>query len=162
MAFPWTADSSVVTADSGYYTADGGFAMPTPPVPDPAQFVNGGLRTYGRISNPDGTKTWEVISTTASGDNTLIMLATLCQCLLLGLGESPFYGSYGIPARKSVMQQVAPDYYMTVTQQQFAPFFASLTVSRVTGTGTPVNPTPAYTVSCITYSGVALGAQVAY
>ena len=120
------------------------------------------MRTYGRTRNPDGSKTWVTITTAANGDNSLVMLTTLCQVLSLGLGESPFYAAYGIPARKSVMQQVAPDYYMTVTQQQFAPFFASLTVSRVTGTGTPVNPTPAYTVSCITYSGVALGAQVAY
>lgn len=120
------------------------------------------MRTYGRIINPDGSKTWVVLTTAANGDNSLVLLATFCQCLLLGLGESPFYGAYGIPARKSVMQQVAPDYYMTVTQQQFAPFFASLTVSRVAGSGMPTNPTPAYTVSCITFQGVALGAQVAY
>ena len=120
------------------------------------------MRTYGRIVNPGGTKSWVVITTDATGDNSLVMLATFCQVLLLGLGESPFYGTYGIPSRKSVMQQVAPDYYMTVTQQQFAPFFASLTVSRAQGSGTPTNPTPAYTVSCITFQGVQLGSQVAY
>lgn len=120
------------------------------------------MRSYGRITNTDGSKTWVVLVTAANGDNSLIMLATFCQCLLLGLGESPTFGNYGIPARQSVMQQVAPDYYMTITQQQFAPFFASLTVSRVAGSGTPVNPTPAYTVSCITLQGVPLSNQVAY
>lgn len=114
------------------------------------------MRTYGRVTNPDGSQTWVVISTAASGDNSLVMLTTFCQVLLLGLGESPFYSNFGIPARQSVMQQVAPDYYMSVTQQQFAPFFASLTASR----GSGINPS--YTVSCITFQGVALGAQVAY
>src|SRR5487761_1386540 len=40
------------------------------------RFRSGGLRTYGRVTNPDGSQTWVVISTAASGDNSLVMLTT--------------------------------------------------------------------------------------
>lgn len=125
------------------------------------------MRTYGRISDGNGGYVrvngfiWQEVSTDANGSNDLVMLTTLCQVLKGLLGESPFYGNFGIPSRQSIMQQVAPDYYMGITQQQFSPFFASLTIGRVAGTGTPVSPTPAYSVSVITHAGVALTKQVA-
>jgi hypothetical protein len=83
------------------------------------------------------------------------MLTTLCQTLQLSKNESPFYASSGLSSRQSIVQQVAPDYDMSVTQQSFAPFFASLTITKTT----PSPPT--YAVNVITNSGVVLGAQVA-
>lgn len=112
------------------------------------------MRTYGRITNPDGSLSWVVVQTDAQGNNDLVMLTTLCQVCQLSPGESPFYASYGIPAKNSIVQQVAPDYYMAIIQQQFAPFFASLSIVRLPGV------TPTYGVNVITHSGVVLSAQV--
>jgi hypothetical protein len=114
------------------------------------------LRTYGRITNPDGSLSWVEVDTDASGNNDLVYLTTLCQVLLLNLGESPFWSTYGIPAYQSVAQQVAPDYYVALTQQRFAPYFASLIITKVQDT-----PTPQYQVNVLTHSGVSLSAQVA-
>jgi hypothetical protein len=97
--------------------------------------------------NPDGTKQnpqpagypyWQEVSTDpATGSDDLVWIVTLCQSLLLNLGESPFYAQYGIPAEQSVIQQVWPDYYVARTQQLFAQYFASLIVSRVPGATKP-------------------------
>ena len=66
-----------------------------------------------------------------------IWLATLAQTLRLNTNESPFYANYGIPAEKSVQTQVAPDIALNVTQQQFAPYFKSLTILRQQNTTNP-------------------------
>ena len=76
--------------------------------------------------------------------------------LRLQLGESPFYANYGIPAQQSVVQQIHPDYYVARTQAQFAPFFASLSITPVIPT--PVDrltrrPVPTYKVDILTNSG---------
>lgn len=114
------------------------------------------MRTYGRITNPDGSRTWVVVQTDAKGNNDMVWLTTLIQTLLLNLGESPFYAQYGIPAQQSVMQQVFPDYYVTLTQQAFSPYFASLLISK--------DPTskvvPAYKVNVTTHQGVKLNPSI--
>ena len=111
------------------------------------------MRTYGRI-NSGGTLVWQEVDTDASGNNDLVYLTTLAQTLKMNLGESPFFANYGIPARESVIQQIFPDYYVSITQQQFAPYFASLLVAR-----TSTNP-PTYRVNVTTHQGVKLNASI--
>lgn len=112
------------------------------------------LRTYGRTYNADGSYQWVEVTTDENGQNDQVYLTTLVQALKLNLGESPFYSQYGIPAQQSIIQQVFPDYYISRTQAQFAQYFASLQVSKVS------NPTPTYTVNVITHQGVKLSAQI--
>ena len=120
------------------------------------------MRTYGRIPNPAYVPggaarqfLWVEVTTDASGNNDLVYLTTLCQVLKLSLGESPFYANYGLPARQSVVQQVWPDFYVSLVQQTFSPYFAMLSISKQTGTTTPT-----YNVNVITHSGVSLNAVV--
>ena len=87
--------------------------------------------------------------------NDLVWLVTLCQVLLLNLGESPFYAQYGLPAQQSVIQQVWPDYYVARTQQLFAQYFASLIVSRVPGAKAPT-----YKINVTTNTGTKINTQV--
>lgn len=113
------------------------------------------LRTWGRAHNQDGTYgPWTAVMTDQDGANDLVYFTTLCQVLLLNLGESPFWANYGIPAHQSVITQVFPDYYVTYTQQQFAPYFASLIVSKRN------TPDPEYNVNVTTHAGVKLNASV--
>lgn len=88
------------------------------------------MRTYGRILNSDGTRSWVEVQQDSNGNFEYGMVTTLIQCLKLSLGESPFFANYGIPAQRSVITQIFPDYYVTQTQQQFSPYFASLLVSK--------------------------------
>lgn len=113
------------------------------------------MRTYGRIINPDGSKTWQVITTDANGYHDDVYLTTLSQCLKLNLGESPFYANYGIPQYQTIMTQVFPDYYAMQTQTQFAPYFASLAITRVQGSSPPV-----YSVNVVTNSGAILNPTI--
>ena len=106
------------------------------------------MRTYGRITNPDGSKTWVVVQTDSLGFNDYVYITTLCQVLQLNRGESPFYANYGIPAQQSVVQQVFPNYYVAETQQQFAGFFSNLSISKINSS------TPTYQVNIITEQGV--------
>lgn len=105
---------------------------------------------------PFGTQVpvWVEVSTDSNGNNDMVYLTTLCQTLLLNLGESPIYSNVGIPAQQSVMQQAYPDYYVALTQQTFAPYFAALTITRTSG-----NP-PTYAVQVLTHQGVTLNASV--
>ena len=97
------------------------------------------MRTYGRVGSINGIGgTWVEVSTDANGLNGNVFLTTLCQVLRLALGESPFWGQYGIPAQQSVITQVFPDYYVGQTQTQLSPQFASLTISRVQGSFPPI------------------------
>ena len=114
------------------------------------------MRSYGRTYDANGNPTWQQVNTDANGNNDLVWVTTLCQVLLLNLQESPFYASYGLPAQQSVIQQVFPDYYVAVTQQIFAPYFASLLITKQTGTATPT-----YNVSVTTHQGVKINATVA-
>lgn len=113
------------------------------------------LRTWGRPHNRDGTYgPWTLVTTDSNGQNDLVYFTTLCQVLLLNLNESPFYSNYGIPAHQSVVTQVFPDYYVAFTQQQFAPYFASLIVSKF-----PTSD-PQYKVNVTTHAGVKLNATI--
>lgn len=107
------------------------------------------MRTWGRV---DGT--WVEVSTDANGFNDLVYVTALIQVLQLELGESPYYANYGIPAQSSLIQQIFPDYYVMVTQQQFAGYFANLTITR-----TDPN-TPTYAVRVVTHAGVVINATV--
>lgn len=80
----------------------------------------------------------------------MVYVTALTQCLQLNLNESPFFGANGIPGQQSVQQQVPPDYYVTLTQQQFSQYFAFLMITR------QVSPTPIYNVIIITHSGTVL------
>ena len=119
------------------------------------------MRTYGRVPNPASTPlvplppVWTEVTTDANGFNDLVYATTLIQVLKLNLGESPFYANYGIPAKASVVTQVAPDFYVVQTQQQFAQYFANLVVNK-----TAQSPNPTYQVNITTHAGVKLSATV--
>lgn len=108
------------------------------------------MRTYGRTQNEDGTYQWVEIQTDANGYNDAVWLTTLAQCLALNLNESPFYANLGIPAQPSIVQQIFPDFYVYRIQTFFAPYFASLIVSKED------SPTPTYDVNATTNSGAKL------
>ncbi len=74
---------------------------------------------------------WVLVETDANGQNDAVWLTTLAQVLQLGLNESPVFGNYGIPAQQSVVTQVLPDYYVTLTQQLFSVYFLSLLVTKL-------------------------------
>lgn len=113
------------------------------------------MRTYGRTQNSDGTwGPWQVVETDAAGRDDIVWVTTLCQTLKLFLNESPFYANYGIPSKTAIVQQVAPDYYVARTQQQFAQYFAALIVAKVPGA------TPTYNVNVTTHQGVKLNVNV--
>jgi len=121
------------------------------------------MRTYGRIV-PDilhpNVKKWVQVDPTKSGLNDYIYVTTLIQVLKLNLGESPFYANYGIPAKPTIVSQVAPDFYVARTQQQFAQYFASLTIARTPApVGLPID-TPTYQVNVTTHQGIKLSATV--
>jgi len=104
---------------------------------------------------PPGTMAWVEVDTDAQGLNDAVYLTTLIQNLKLVLGESPFYGDFGIPVEQSVAQQVFPDFYVSLTQQRFSPYFSSLIIVR-----TDDNP-PTYRVNLITNQGFKFTAEVA-
>jgi hypothetical protein len=105
--------------------------------------------------NPDGSRTWVQVNTAPDGTNDLVWLTTFAQCLLLSPNESPFYAQYGIPAQRSVMSQIFPDFYMSLMQQLFAPRFASLSVAKLP------SASPKYTVNVVTHQGVKLPMVIA-
>ncbi len=120
------------------------------------------MRTYGRIPPGPGQPAtqWVEVDTTATGFNDYVYITTLIQCLKLELGESPFYANFGIPAKASLVQQIAPDFYAVRTQQQFAGQFASLTIARVPAPEGYTRDTPTYNVAVTTNEGLKLSATV--
>jgi hypothetical protein len=114
------------------------------------------MRVYGRISDGNGGLKWEEVDTDANGFNDAVYVTAFCQVLLLNLNESPFYATFGIPQQQSVLQQVFPDYYVSLMQQIYSQFFASLLVQKVAGTTTPT-----YNVAIVTNQGATISAQVA-
>lgn len=111
------------------------------------------MRTYGRIYDQDGNYTWTVVETSEDGHNDLVWLTTLAQCLKLSPDESPFYAQYGIPAQRSIIQQILPDYYVSQTQAQFSEHFGSLLISREP---TVLGGNPTYDINVTTNQGVKL------
>ena len=118
------------------------------------------MRTWGRITNPDGSRTWTEVSTDANGFNDYVYVTTLIQTLLLNLAESPFYADRGIPAQQSVQTQIPPDFYIAYTQQIFAPYFANLVVAKIKAVDTDGVPYPAYAVNALTHTGVVFEALI--
>ena len=113
------------------------------------------MRTYGRVTDEFGVKTWVEVSTDSNGNNDMVWVTTLCQVLKLAPNESPFYANYGVPSLQSVMQQIYPDFYVVMTQRQFAQYFAKLVITRVQGT-----PDPVYNIDILTHSGVAINTSM--
>lgn len=114
------------------------------------------MRTWGRIYNEDGTYQWVQVSTDANGNNDQVYLTALAQALQLNLNESPLYANVGIPQQQTIISQVLPDFYVMQIQKLFAPFFASLTVTRVQGSDPPT-----YNIKAVSHSGAILGNQIA-
>jgi hypothetical protein len=123
------------------------------------------MRVYGRIV-PDPlypyTKKWVEITTDSNNYNDMVYLTNLIQVIRLNLGESPFYANWGIPAHPSIVSQIAPDYYMTLTQQRFAQHFLSLSIIREEGFDDDGRPAPLYRVNVITTYGAQLSIVVPY
>jgi hypothetical protein len=108
-----------------------------------------------------GKKTWQMVTTDINGFNDSVCLTWLAQVCKLNLGESPFWGDWGIPAHESVVTQVAPDYYMNRIQQQFAPRFASVLLMRLPDAiDDSGNPSPNYQISVLTNYGARIGFQL--
>jgi len=114
------------------------------------------MRTYGRLP-PDATgyKQWVEIQSQDNGSDDYVFVTTLCQCLLLILGESPFFANHGIPSEQSIIQQIFPDFYVFQTQRQFAPYFASVIITRMP------EPTPTYRVNIVTNYGTTIQQEIA-
>ena len=119
------------------------------------------MRTWGRVYNEDGTYRWEKVETTPDGLNDYVYATAICQTLKLNLNESPIYGDWGIPAHPSVVAQLPPDYYTTLTQRRYASHFANLQIVRdqinVDG-----KPQPHYGVRILTHAGVPLFIPLPY
>lgn len=114
------------------------------------------MRAWGRPVNADGTYgPWTAVSTQANGLNDAFYITALAQCLRLNMGESPLYANSGIPQIQTIMTQTYPDFYMSRIQQQYAQYFASLTIVRVQGT----NP-PQYNVRAVTHSGAVISENI--
>lgn len=113
------------------------------------------MRTYGRTYDAYGTPTWVQVDAQPDGNFEYGWVTTLIQVLKLSQGESPFFSNYGIPAQRSVVQQVFPDFYVNLTQQQFSQYFASLQITKEDST------TPTYDVNIITTQGTKFQQKVA-
>lgn len=110
-----------------------------------------GVSAIGEAHDPSQDSVWVEVDTDPNGFDDAVMLTTVIQTLKLNLGESPFYGNYGIPARLSVEQQLPPDFYAVRTQQQYAKNFASLIVNR-----SELADEPTYSVAVTLQSGARL------
>jgi hypothetical protein len=108
-------------------------------------------RVWGRTTNELGVKTWVEVTTDASGFNDAVNLTWLAQVIQLNLGESPFYGNWGIPQYQTIMTQILPTYYVMRIQGQFSPLFASLRIVQLPGYAQPT-----YRVSPVTQFGAIL------
>lgn len=111
-------------------------------------------RAWGRIYAEDGTYIWQVVQPDANGNASYVYITQLIQVLKMSLGESPIYSNYGIPAQRSVMQQIFPDFYVNQTQQQFAPFFAALSITKMP------SREPMYQINLTTFQGTVFNATI--
>lgn len=107
------------------------------------------MRTWGRVAG-----VWTEVSTEDDGSNDAVYLTTLIQVLNLSPGESPFYANFGVPAVPSVLSQIFPDFYVNMTQQQFAAYFASLSIIRSD------DDPPTYQVDIVTNTGAHISGVV--
>lgn len=116
------------------------------------------MRTWGRVTDGKGNLSWVPVETDTNGFNDLVYITTLCQVIRLNPNESPFYGNYGIPSIQAVQTVVPPDFYIARTQQQFAPYFASLILTRAPSTPGRKGqaPSPTYNAFIMAKSGAIL------
>lgn len=124
--------------NTGYSSAIGSFIIGFSPI------GSGGGTDYD----------WVEVTTDANGFDDAVWLTTLAQVLQLNLNESPMFGNFGIPAQQSIVTQVLPDYYVTQTQQTFAPYFLALIVTRQSQTE------PSYAVNAAANAGAILQSPV--
>lgn len=119
------------------------------------------MRTYGRTQDVlSGVKTWWTITTDINGFNDSVYLTALAQVCKLNLGESPFFGTWGIPAHQSVVTQLYPNYYMARIQQQFSGYFASLLLTPLPDAiDDGGRPAPAYNINVLTNYGSRIGVK---
>ncbi len=120
------------------------------------------MRTYGRIQDVlTGQKTWVTVTSDANGFNDMVMLTALAQCLKLNLGESPFWADWGIPAYASIITQIAPDLYLALMQQRFAPYFMTLMLQKMNNVFDEAGrPSPYYAITIVTNYGATLETTV--
>jgi hypothetical protein len=127
-------------------------------------------RTYGRKTNPDGSMqrtanggyVWFEIDSDSTGHDGYVWLTTLAQCLKLVKGESAFYANYGISSIQAVITQVYPDYDVQITQQQFQPYFALLSIAR-SPNGVQQDDgsvSPVYNINAVLLDGTQIQASV--
>lgn len=112
------------------------------------------MRTWGRVTNPDGSKTWVKVETSTESLDDEVYLTTLCQVFLLNVNESPFYCDWGLPAQQSIMQQVQPDFYVSLIQQRFSQYFANILVAK------EFNNPPTYKVNVTFNNGAKVSLSV--
>lgn len=119
------------------------------------------MRVYGRVYDIYGNPSWTVVQTDSNGMNDYVYATALIQDLKLNLGESPFFGSDGIPAAPSVIQQVAPDYYTALVQKKYSQYFMNLIIVRDPhGLDRDGKPAPFYRVNVTTHYGVQIELEV--
>jgi len=119
------------------------------------------MRVWGRT--PAGNAAgyvWTEVTTDSSGYNDAVYVTALCQVLQLQTNESPMFANYGIPAQNSIATQTFPDMAVYTTQQQYAPYFALLKITKVNQLNQYNVPTPVYDVNVITQSGSIINASV--
>ena len=110
--------------------------------------------------NPSVTYQWQEVTTDANGYNDAVYVTALCQILQLQTGESPMYANAGIPVRQSLATQIFPDLPVYLIQQQYAPYFASLKITKVNAVNQYGSPTPVYDVQIITQAGSIINLSV--
>lgn len=115
-------------------------------------------RVYGRVTSELGVKSWVEVTTDSNGFDDEVNVVWLAQVLQLNLGESPFYSDWGLPAHQSVISQIAPDLNVMLTQLRFAPYFASIIITKLRGVAPPSGfpraaPPPTYVASIISHTG---------
>lgn len=118
------------------------------------------MRCWGRTYNQDSTYQWSEVTTDTKGYNDAVYVTALCQVLQLQLGESPFYSNYGIPAQPDIVSQIFPDYNVYLTQQRYAPYFASLKVTKVNALNQYNVQTPVYNIQVVTQQGSVINLNV--
>jgi hypothetical protein len=113
------------------------------------------MRCWGRQYSENGTYQWVPVETQSNGLNDAFYITALAQCIKLNLGESPIYANAGIPQFTTIATQTFPDFYMSRIQQQYAQYFASLTITRVPG-----SLPPQYNVAAVTHSGAVISQNI--
>lgn len=119
------------------------------------------MRVYGRTYDLLGNPTWQVVETDQNGLNDYVFSVALIQVLKLNLGESPFFGTDGIPAKPSVIQQVAPDYNTALVQRKYAKYFMNLSIARdPNGLDEDGRLAPSYRINITTHYGVQINLKI--